>query len=231
MCGRYALFTDPRTIRNEFDLVASPNLPPKYNVSPTQDSAVVWMSEDTGIELSLMRWGLVPSWAKSIKYLSGPIINVRGETASKHPISRESFAARRCLVPTDGFYEWKVVGAKKRPYYISLSDKRLFAFAGVWDFWRSPDGDLLRSFAIITVTATQKISPIHARMPLLIDHTQYKYWLSADEKQPNFDILRSLPPPVELEAYEVSCRVNSYSNDDARCIEPLPCLRYEVERI
>ncbi len=221
MCGRYSLTTPPEAMRRLFGLEATPNLPPRYNIAPTQLAPVVRLVPGAGKRtLTQLRWGLVPPWAKDLK-VGAQLINARGETVHEKPSFRAAFRQRRCLVVADGFYEWKTDGKSKHPMRITLSDDGPFAFAGLWEhFEKGPEGPL-ESFTIITTEAAAVIAPIHDRMPVILDVTDYDQWLDpASKPEPLSALLRSFPSE-RLRAYAVSTHVNSVRHDDEACIAPL----------
>ena len=223
MCGRYALNATPRTIAELFDLETTPNLPPRYNIAPTQEAPVVRLSREGRRTLAPMRWGLVPFWAKDVS-IGAKMINARAETVAELPAFREAFAARRCLVPADGFYEWKKDGKARRPFRIGLRDWGPFAFAGLWERWRPADGEFVRSFTIIVTAANAAIGPIHDRMPVILDPADHAAWLDPAASAEDLGALLRPCPAERLALYEVSDRVNRHVNDDAACIEPLRTL-------
>ena len=223
MCGRYALNATPRTIAELFDLETTPNLPPRYNIAPTQEAPVVRLSREGRRTLAPMRWGLVPFWAKDVR-IGAKMINARAETVAELPAFREAFAARRCLVPADGFYEWKKDGKARRPFRMGLRDWGPFAFAGLWERWRPADGEFVRSFTIIVTAANAAIGPIHDRMPVILDPADHAAWLDPAASAEDLGALLRPCPAERLALYEVSDRVNRHVNDDAACIEPLRTL-------
>ena len=185
--------------------------------APTQDAPVVVQHKDVRV-LKMMRWGLIPSWAKE-ESVGNRMINARAETIAEKPSFRNSFKRRRCLVLADGFYEWRKLtgGGKKIPMRIVLRSKEPFAFAGLWDIWVNPEGEEIESFTIITTEANQLLQDIHNRMPVILREEQEETWLSPEvDAQELLSILK--PFPGEMEAYSVSTLVNSPSNDDPRCI-------------
>ncbi len=221
MCGRYSITTAPDALRHLFKLSGPlPNLPPRYNLAPTQDAPVVRQREG-GRELVMLRWGLVPSWSQ------GPdsgysMINARAETVATKPAFRAAFRSRRCLVPADGFYEWQAQPGHKQPYRITLKGGVPFAFAGLWEHWAAPDGDVIQSITIIVTEANELLRPIHDRMPVILDPADYRMWLG--EEPESGSGVRSLLKPFPAEAmvaYPVSRRVSNPRNDDALCVEPL----------
>ena len=150
-----------------------PNVPPRYNIAPTQDAPVVRQTKDADErEMDMLRWGLVPSWSQ------GPdsgysMINARAETVATKPAFRSAFRFRRCLVPADGFYEWRKVAGRKQPYRITVKDGEPFAFAGLWEHWTGPDGYVVQSFTIVVTEANELLRPIHDRMPVILDPADY----------------------------------------------------------
>jgi putative SOS response-associated peptidase YedK len=171
MCGRFTLRTRPADLVEVFELLREPELTPRFNIAATQPVAVV-CQVDKHRELSLMRWGIVPTWQKDPK--SGPpLINARGETLATKPAFRTAFKKRRCLIPADGFYEWqKIAGAKvKQPYYIRMAKDRPFAFAGLWERWRGLDDATLETCTIVTTTPNALLEPLHDRMPVILTTT------------------------------------------------------------
>jgi len=214
MCGRYAITSPLEAILKAFAVKGvRPNLQPRYNAAPSQDLPVVRAGPD-GRELALIRWGLVPSWSK------GPdsrysMINARAETVASKPAYREPFRRRRCLVPANGFYEWRKFADGKQPYFIALSTGEPFAFAGLWDHWTGPEGEEITSFTIIVTAANDIVRPIHERMPVILGPEDYGSWLG-EHGAPSRTKLAILlrPYPAELmRAYPVSREVNSPAND------------------
>lgn len=189
---------------------------PRYNAAPTQRMPVVRVF-DGKRELVLLRWGLIPSWAKDPK-IGNSLINARGETVHEKPAFRSAFKARRCLVPADGFYEWrKLSGGSKQPYRITMADSSPFAFAGLWERWDKGD-EPLETFTIITTTANVLVAPIHDRMPVILDPADYDAWLESQDTTIPMALLQPYPAK-RMSAYPVSTRVNSPRNDDAAVIE------------
>jgi putative SOS response-associated peptidase YedK len=218
MCGRYLLTTPVDALRELFLFMERPNLQPRYNVAPTQDVPIVRLSrEGDRRELILVRWGLVPYWADDIA-IGNRLINARAETVQKTPAFREAYQRRRCLVPADGFFEWQKDGKVKPPLLVRRKDRAPFAFAGLWERWKQPDGEVLRSCTIITCPPNELVAPVHNRMPVILDASDHGRWL--DPEAGGQALLK--PCPAEwLEAIPVSPRVNSPQNDDPACIAPL----------
>ena len=224
MCGRYTQMMSWSEMVELYRITdgAAVNLPPRYNVAPTQDVLVVRAPAGGGRELVLVRWGLVPSWAKDIE-VGARMINARAETVAEKPSFRAAFRSRRCLIPADGFYEWqKRPRGPKQPFRITLEGGAPFALAGLWERWdKAPDGRPLESCAIVTIEANAYLRPIHVRMPVILDAGDYDAWLEpTTPPEAVGGLLR--PYGGAMEAYPVSTRVNSPMNDDAGCVEPLP---------
>jgi putative SOS response-associated peptidase YedK len=218
MCGRFA-FTETKieTLKKRFDIKkAPPVLHPRYNISPTQDIyAILNESPDA---LSVIRWGLVPFWAKDIK-IGSRMINARAETLAEKPAFRSSIKNKRCLILADSFYEWKRELRSKRPFRIMLKDESLFAFAGIWDAWEK-DGNHLTSCAIITTDSNSIVSPIHDRMPVILSRENEKAWISDISVKGALSMLKPYDPK-SMRAYEISALVNSPSNDTPKVLEPI----------
>jgi putative SOS response-associated peptidase YedK len=203
MCGRYYRRSDKQRIAEAFkvgDLPIDFVLPEwDYNVAPTTFQPVIRADKETGDrELVLMRWGLVPFFTKQLSDVKGiSTIDARAESVEKSPSFRAPFKKRRCLVPADGFYEWKKLDAKtKRPYAFKMSDGTPFGFAGLWDAWKDSAGQWLQSFSIITTEANEIMAPVHNRMPVILHPKDFARWLRRDEERPRVDLLR----PFESEA-------------------------------
>ncbi|HEU5484581.1 MAG TPA: SOS response-associated peptidase [Microlunatus sp.] len=247
MCGRYASTSRPDTLVQEFDIdEILGDLPgPDFNVAPTAAVPAVLerrsKTDDSIVRrLSPLVWGLVPSWAKDVK--SGArMINARVETVAEKPAFRRAFAARRCLLPADGFYEWyapeaseQVLGrapsgkGKKQPFFIHRSDGSLLVMAGIYEIWRDPEKDRdddsawLRTCSVITTEATDAVGHIHDRMPMVVPRTAWDAWLDPTLTDPAAALeLLEITEPTALEAYAVSTAVNSVRNNDASLLEPL----------
>ena len=198
MCGRYLRRSDKQRIAEAFRVGTLPEnfpLPPDYNVAPTTFQPVIRLNRDTGErEVVMMRWGLVPYFAKSLADWKGfSTINAKAETVQDRALWRGPFERRRCLVPADGFYEWKKIDPKtKKPFAFSLSNGQPFAFAGLWDAWKDPHtGEWLQSFAILTTTPNELTALVHDRMPVILHPRDYDRWLQRGERtQPPLDLLR-----------------------------------------
>ena len=182
---------------------------PRYNIAPTQPVPVIRQHPKEPVrELSLMRWGLIPSWAKDASG-AAKMINARSETAATLPAFRDAMKSRRCLIPVDGFYEWMRTGKTKQPYCFEVNDGALFAFAGIWDRWKDPSGQWVKSCSILTTTPNAVTSPVHDRMPVILDPDSYDLWL--DPGMSNVGEVSNLLRPYDarlMRSYPVSARIN-----------------------
>lgn len=221
MCGRYTLTADPEALQTEFKLDSViQNLPPRYNIAPTQDVAVV-LNEDGLRVLDAFHWGLIPFWAKDSK-IGSRMINARSETLAQKPSFKRPLQKQRCLIPADGFYEWENTPNGKQPWYIHLVDHRPFAFAGLWDYRQAPNGEEIYSCTIITTEPNPLVAAIHNRMPVILPPSAFDQWLDPVEKNPNVLLSLLTPWPAEkTRGYPVSKLVNSPANDHPDCIVPL----------
>jgi putative SOS response-associated peptidase YedK len=212
MCGRYASFLPPDAIARLFRTVnPPPNAPPSWNVAPTQDALVVRLHPETRARhLDLLSWGLVPHWTKDLKSARRPI-NARSETAAGSGMFRSAFAARRCLVPADAFYEWRAEGGRKHPYAIARADGAPLAFAGLWEGWRGPEGAVLRSFVILTTDAGPDVAMLHERMPVIVEAADWPLWLGEAEGDAA-EVLRPSRAGT-LRSWPVGMAVNSPRNN------------------
>jgi len=222
MCGRYVIISSPAAIRALFGYPEQPNFPARYNVAPTQPVPIVRLHEGKR-QFVLMRWGLIPSWVKDPKGFS-LLINARVESVIDKPAFRNAMRRRRCLIPADGFYEWKDLGGRKQPYFIRLKESGgPFAFAGLWETWTGPNGEELDTAAIVTTTANRTLSAIHGRMPVILQPDTFDLWLDTAHVDPQTAAALLVPSRDDvLEAYEISPAVNRVANDSEALITPLP---------
>lgn len=220
MCGRFTQTAGVEALRKRFGFEQPAfDLTPRYNLAPTQDAPAVLQREGRR-QLALLRWGLIPRWAKDPK-IGHQLINARAETAAEKPSFRDSFSKRRCLVLADGFYEWKPVSAKlKWPMRVALKTREPFAFAGLWDEWTAPDGKVLTTFTILTTEAPPSLRGIHDRAPVILTPASEAAWLEPGAKPEALAPLLVPPPDGLLEAYPVSPLVNSPKSDVPDCIQP-----------
>jgi putative SOS response-associated peptidase YedK len=223
MCGRYSCHFPPLFLRRQFRTAnAVPNMRPRYNIAPRQDAPVVGRNPDTGERyLDMLRWGLVPRWAKDPSTAGCRLINVRAEALTAKPACEEALMRQRCLIPANSFYVWKRDGVLKQPYAIGLADDGPIAFAGLWEGQRDLDGDVLRWFTIITTAANNLVGAFHERMPVMVRPPDYASWLG--EEPADLERLRSImtPYPAErMKAWCVSPRVNSPTIDEPGLLRP-----------
>jgi putative SOS response-associated peptidase YedK len=221
MCGRFRLARSKELLDEAFGAVEGPvpvEWEPRYNVAPGQSIVAVRQDAARPVrELVKLRWGLIPAWAKeaSIGY---KMINARAETAAEKPAFRQAMRKRRCLIPADGFYEWKKAGGIKFPYCFTLVDDSIFAFAGLWERWRNPAGEPIESCTILTTEPNELAREIHDRMPVILSPEDYELWL--DPGFARVDELKAMLQPYpapEMRRYRVSERVNQVKNDDPEC--------------
>lgn len=225
MCGRFTLRQSAESIATAFEVAAMPRampeMPPRYNIAPTQPVlAVRQPSMTVGRQLTHFYWGLIPSWAKD-PAIGSRLINARSETAAEKPSFRTALRRRRCLIVADGFYEWQRVNRRKQPYYFQMGDRALFGMAGLWEHWESPDG-AVESCTILTTEANELLRPIHDRMPVIVHPADYDLWLDPTLQRP--DLLQALMRPYEpevMQRYAVSLQVNSAKYDAPDCLEPI----------
>lgn len=217
MCGRFALSKSDRIDWAQFGVRRGPSLPPHWNLGPGRAIAAV-RAGDAGAEVTMLKWGLIPFWAKEPS-IGNRLTNARAESVHEKPAFRAAFQRRRLLIPADGFYEWQAVpgAARKQPWFVRRPDDGIFALAGLWERWQPADGDAVETCTVLTTAANALMAPIHDRMPVIIDAAQYGEWLSPETKA---DRARALLQPweaAEMVAHRVGFRVNVQANDDAGC--------------
>jgi putative SOS response-associated peptidase YedK len=222
MCGRFILKAPFSELVRLYRITNNLNLEARYNVPPTEDIVVV-RSQDGHRTLDMLRWGLVPYWAKDIK-IGYSLINAKAETVAEKPAFRDAFRERRCIIPADGFYEWKKLDTKtKQPYAIVMRDRSVFGFAGLWERWKDrATGATTQSCTIITTSPNDVCAPIHDRMPVILPPENYARWLGEEPTETPHLLMMLKPYPAEaMEACPVSPRVGNVKNTDAALIEPL----------
>ncbi|HEY6302802.1 MAG TPA: SOS response-associated peptidase [Terriglobales bacterium] len=221
MCGRYRLSKRKQLLEEQFNAVPDfddVEFKPRYNIAPTQSVPVIRQSPKEPIrQLSMMQWGLIPSWSRDATG-AAKRINARSETVATTPAFRDAFKSRRCLLPADGFYEWSRTGKTKQPYCFEVNDGELFALAGLWERWKSPDGTWIRTCSILTTTANAVTSPIHDRMPVILDSSDDDLWL--DPGMQDIAAASDMLEPYDawqMRSYPVSSWINNALNDDEEC--------------
>lgn len=217
MCGRYALKTPASELAARFGLDEIVDIAQRYNISPGTEIPTIRHSPEGKWVMHLLRWGLVPHGAKDPS-IGAKLINARGETLAEKPSFRDAFKRRRCLVPADGFYEWKTEGRQKQPYYFSLKSGEPFALGGLWESWRGPSGDVLRTCCLITTGPNETMLPIHDRMPVIVSPDDYSAWLTG-EANDALDLVRPYAPE-EMQAWAVSKLVSRSREEGADLILP-----------
>ena len=221
MCGGYTLTVDASVLGRLFELETLTELIPRYNIRPTQLVPIVRANADGAREWASVRWGLIPSWAKDAK-IGSRMINARAETAADKPSFRSAFKHRRCLLPADGFFEWVKTPDGKQPHHIRFTDRRAFAFAGLWERWTPSEGDSIESCTILTTRPNEFIARLHDRMPVILSPERFNDWIGHGALCPDAAEAMLLPHPADgLEAVPVSTFVNAPKNDDPRCIDPV----------
>jgi putative SOS response-associated peptidase YedK len=217
MCGRYTLTIEEEALQVALGVEGLLHPEPRYNIAPTQNAPVVFREGGECVSRP-HRWGLVPSWAKD-PGIGNRMINARSETAHEKPSFRSAFRSGRCLIPADGFYEWKAEGGRKIPFWIHLESRELFTFAGLRERWSPPGGPPLETFTILTTASNDFLRPLHDRMPVILPPEVRDLWL--DPAADRDELRRILLPFPEdsMAAREVSMRVNSPRNDDPGCLE------------
>ena len=216
MCGRFALKLPPAELVTRFGLSECADFEPRFNIPPGTDIPVIRRSPEGVRVLHLLRWGLVPHWAKD-PTIGNRLANARGESVADKPAFREAFRKRRCLVPADGFYEWKTEGRTKQPYYFSHLSGAPLVLAGLWESWRAPDGTILRTVCLITTSANALMTPIHDRMPVLLNPTDWATWLEGSMEQ----AAQLIAPYADgaLQCWPVDRRLNRPTEEGAGLIE------------
>jgi putative SOS response-associated peptidase YedK len=220
MCGRYVIKSPAAKLKVRFQLDEMPLFEARYNIAPTQPVPLVRRTDQLKPQWTVARWGLIPSWAKDAK-IGNRLINARGETVADKPSFRSAFRKRRCLIPADGFYEWKKRDGGKQPHFIHLADDEPFAFAGLWEQWTNPeDGELIESCTIVTTEANELMRTLHDRMPVILPPAEYERWLDPAYQDVNGlkALLRPFPSE-EMTAYPVSAYVNNPRHEGAKCVE------------
>lgn len=224
MCGRYVIASSPALLAERFEAVEVriPDVEPDYNVTPRTEVPVVAVREEHRV-LDLVRWGLVPSWAKDLS-VGDRMINARAETVATKPAYKRAFAKRRCILPVDGFYEWRKFADRKQkqPYFIFGRDREPLAFAGLWELWRDPnddDAEKLRTCLLITTTANDRMRPVHDRMPVILPEARWGEWLDPDNHDTERLSQQLVPAPEDvLDMYPVSTAVNRPANNGPELI-------------
>jgi putative SOS response-associated peptidase YedK len=219
MCGRFTIDIASETLAEIFGLAETPAILPRYNVAPTQQIPVIRQYEDGQNHLDFLHWGLIPSWSKD-KSIGSKMINARSETVSEKPAFKQAIRYRRCLVPSSGYYEWVTEGKGKQPWFIRLKDGSPMVFAGLWESWKSAEGEVIESCAILTTASNRLVEPLHDRMPVILSPDECRTWLDRETTNPAGLVHMFQPYPTDLmEMWAVSSMVNSVGNDSADLIQ------------
>jgi len=221
MCGRYRLSRRKQLIEEYFETENEVDWEPRYNIAPSQPVGIIRQDPSTPVRrFSLARWGLIPSWAIDAS-IGSKTINARAETVAIKPAFRDAFVSRRCLLPADGFFEWRRSRKEKQPFHFGMQDDSMFAFAGLWDRWRDPTGSAIESCTILTTIPNSLLADIHDRMPVILRQENYDLWLD-----PGFKEVKSLAEllapfdAAKMRSFPVSSRINAVANDDPDCVAP-----------
>lgn len=223
MCGRYRLSRRKQIIEEYFDASNwQDDWSPRFNIAPMQPVPVIRQHLKEPVrQISTMRWGLIPNWARDASIASGTI-NAKSETVANKPAFRDPLRLRRCLIPADGFYEWKRTASSKQPFCFEVNHGELFAVAGIWDCWKNRDGQWVKTCSILTTTPNAMTAAVHDRMPVILDPSTYDLWL--DPGLQNIAAISELLKPHDarlMRCYPVSSRLNHVTNDDADCSRPV----------
>ncbi len=222
MCGRYRLSRRKEPIQEYFDTTDEVDWEPRYNIAPSQDVGIIRQDRaKPERRFALARWGLIPYWAKDSR-MGNKMINTRSVTVTEKPAFREAFESRRCLIPADGFYEWKRAAKTKQPFHFGLQDDSLFAFAGLWDRWKNASGQVVESCSILTTKPNALLADVHDRMPMILNPEHYDLWLDPGFRR--VDALKEMLNPFDarlMRCFPVSTRINSVTNDDPDCVVPM----------
>jgi len=221
MCGRFTIDIPPEILIEIFGLVEHPTIHPRYNIAPTQQIPIIRQYADGQNHLDHLHWGLIPSWAKD-RSIGSKMINARSETVTEKPAYRQAVRYRRCVVPSSGFYEWKQEGKVKQPWYIRLKDGSPMVFAGLWETWKSSEGEVIESCTILTTASNRLVEPLHDRIPVILHLDEYGEWLDRNTTNPVglVHLFQSYPADL-MEMWPVSPMVNSVKNDSAELVVPV----------
>lgn len=219
MCGRFAFYSPAEAVTRLFLAEVDEDPAPRYNIAPTQGAPVVRQGAEGVRRLALLRWGLIPFWAKD-PGIGNRMINARAETVATKPAFRQAYRKRRCLVLADGFYEWQKAAGGKIPWFISQASGDPFAMAGLWESWRGGGEEPLETCTILTTAASESLAPIHHRMPVILDADGIDAWLNPDSADADLATIFGGAATPPLEAVEVSRRVNSPANEGPELILP-----------
>ncbi len=220
MCGRYTLTVTLDALKTFLAAEGGQNLAERHNVAPTQEAPVIRLGGDDVRRIAMLRWGLVPGWAKDLSFAANAI-NARAESVAEKPTFREAFRRRRCLVPADGYFEWMVTGKARQPYYFTLKAGGTMVFAGLWERWAPAGAEPVETFGFITVDASPDVTPVHDRMPVLLDSAGSAAWLDPKTSLGDLQTLLTPAPAGRLIHHAVSTAVNSARAEGPELIRPV----------
>jgi putative SOS response-associated peptidase YedK len=221
MCGRFALPYPSKTVAEHFSIPEEVFFAPRYNIAPSQNIAVVCGKQDApGLQMAMMRWGLIPNWAKDEK-LGYKMTNARAETVAEKPAFRSAYRQRRCLIAAGGFYEWQRQGKNKQPYFLTVKDTKIIAFAGIWERWQSPEEEPVESCAILTTAANSSVRGIHDRMPVIVAPADYNLWIDPGGERDLLQQILRFSQSISLRIYPVSNMVSNPRNDSPGCLQEI----------
>lgn len=218
MCGRFALYATEQEIVSHFHLKRGFYMQPRYNIAPTQTIPVIMNKAQ---QIDFCRWGFIPVWQKKQVELPAGHINARFETLLEKPTFKQAFLTQRCLIPASGYYEWKVINNKKQPFFVQLSDKPLFAFAGLWSAWQGSDGEMIMSCAIITIPAPPFLQRLHERMPVILAPEHYSFWLAKENRPEEISPLLAVMQPENVKIIPVTSRMGHPQFEGRECVQSL----------
>ena len=222
VCNRYRLTHSQIALAKWFGASNKIDDHPRFNIAPTQPVLTVRREHGEKVQrFTMMRWGLIPHWAKDMT-LGTRTLNARSETVTTTPAFRESILTKRCLIPADGFYEWRAMGRVKQPYCFEVGEGDVFALAGLWDQWKSPDGEIIESCTILTTTPNSLVEDMHDRMPVIVPPEKYDVWLDPDVN--DFDAIKDILKPydaAQMRRYPVSTKLNNSKNEGAEVGAPI----------
>jgi putative SOS response-associated peptidase YedK len=229
MCGRFVITSPPEALRQVFGYIEQPNFPPRHNIAPTQPIPVV-IIENGVRRFRLMRWGLLPAWVKDVRKFT-LLINARAETVNEKPAFKNAMKRRRCLIPADGYYEWRASETRKRPHFIHRRDGGPIGLAGLAETWIGPNGEELDTVAIVTAPASADLAVLHPRVPVTIAPADFERWLDCNACDAETAMaLLTAPEADEFVWHEISTRVNRVANDDAQLILPISAEEIAAEQ-
>ena len=221
MCGRYALYGPSSRYQEHFHTESWPDFPDRYNIAPSAWVPVIRQAPDGGRVTDLLRWGLIPNWSKD-ESIGVKLNNARGETVSEKPSFRSAYQKRRCIVPASGYYEWQEIpGERKQPWYIHLKSDEPMAMGGLWESWKNPAGELIRTFCVVTTGPNAVMAPIHDRMPVILQRDDWPAWLSPEGDGARVAAMVGPAAAELMEAWPVSRRVSNAREDEASFVEKL----------